>query len=184
MGNDYYDTNEHWVAHGRLTAIRGEIFGYNEITRQYYDRYRLPVMHTETNTYEGPARTGCRALAPQGVGQRPAGAQQRHAIVGFTWYSLTDQVDWDTRLRARTMATCDALGLFDLDRTIRPVGSAYKQLIRDWREVLPAQSLCLTVPIAPLEPDGARDGGRTPPRADPSRTRMESSNQAGDHGQP
>ena len=27
----------------------GEIFGYYVITRQYYDRYHLPVMHTETN---------------------------------------------------------------------------------------------------------------------------------------
>jgi beta-glucosidase len=39
------------------------------------------------------------------------------------------------------------LGLFDLDRRIRNVGRAYKQLIADWRNVLPASSVCLTVPI-------------------------------------
>jgi beta-glucosidase len=39
------------------------------------------------------------------------------------------------------------LGLFDLDRKIRNVGKAYKQLIADWRNVLPAQSVCLIVPI-------------------------------------
>ena len=39
------------------------------------------------------------------------------------------------------------LGLFDLDRKIRNVGKAYKQLIADWRNVLPAQSVCLVVPI-------------------------------------
>ena len=50
MGNDYYVTNEHHVASNGSTSASGEIFGYNEITRQYYDRYRLPVMHTETNT--------------------------------------------------------------------------------------------------------------------------------------
>ena len=27
----------------------GEIFGYYVITKQYFDRYHLPVMHTETN---------------------------------------------------------------------------------------------------------------------------------------
>ena len=67
-------------------------------------------------------------------------------IVGFTWYSLTDQVDWDTALRQNN-GTVNPLGLFDLNRNIRPVGRAYQQLIRDWREVLPSQSVCLVVPI-------------------------------------
>jgi len=44
------------------------------------------------------------------------------------------------------------VGLYDLDRNPRPVGKAYKQLIADWREVLPAQSVCLTVPLAPYRP--------------------------------
>jgi len=67
-------------------------------------------------------------------------------LVGFTWYSLTDQVDWDTALRENN-GNVNALGLFDLDRKIRPVGIAYKELVRDWMEVLPTQSVCLQVPI-------------------------------------
>ena len=67
-------------------------------------------------------------------------------IVGFTWYSLTDQVDWDTALRHRNNRV-NPLGLYDLDRNIRNVGRAYRQLISDWRNVLPTQSLCLTVPV-------------------------------------
>jgi hypothetical protein len=39
------------------------------------------------------------------------------------------------------------LGLYDLDRNIRQVGTAYRQLMADWREVLPAQSVCLVVPV-------------------------------------
>ncbi len=54
MGNEYYATNEHLVAPNGSTSASGEIFDYNEITRQYYDRYRLPVMHTETNRNESP----------------------------------------------------------------------------------------------------------------------------------
>ena len=53
-------------------------------------------------------------------------------IVGFTWYSLTDQVDWDSALRENN-GNVNALGLYDLDRKIRPVGSAYQKLIADWR---------------------------------------------------
>ena len=68
--------------------------------------------------------------------------------VGFTWYSLTDQVDWDTALREQN-GNVNPLGLFDLDRNIRNVGRAYKKLIKDWREVLPASSLCLIVPVVP-----------------------------------
>ena len=54
MGNDYYYTNEHRVRADGSTAASGEVFGYHTITTQYHDRYRLPVMHTETNIWQGP----------------------------------------------------------------------------------------------------------------------------------
>jgi len=54
MGNDYYATNEHRVAENGTMQASGEVFGYDEITRQYYERYLLPVMHTETNVAQGP----------------------------------------------------------------------------------------------------------------------------------
>ena len=34
-------------------------------------------------------------------------------IMGFTWYSLTDQVDWDTALREDN-GTVNECGLYDL----------------------------------------------------------------------
>jgi len=67
-------------------------------------------------------------------------------IVGFTWYSLTDQVDWDSALRENN-GRMNPVGLYDLDRNIRPVGTAYQPLIADWYQVLPTQSMCLQVPI-------------------------------------
>jgi hypothetical protein len=146
MGNDYYVTNEHRVCADGSTRASGEVFGYDEITRQYYDRYRLPVMHTETNLNEGPRgdeavdwlwKQWANVLRVRNNGV---------PIVGFTWYSLTDQVDWDTALREDN-GRVNPLGLYDLDRTIRAVGRTYKQLIQDWREVLPAQSVCLHVPV-------------------------------------
>jgi beta-glucosidase/6-phospho-beta-glucosidase/beta-galactosidase len=146
MGNDYYQTNEHRVAADGSTRAAGEVFGYHVITRQYHDRYRLPVMHTETNLWQGP--NGDEAVNwlwkewANVLRVRNDGVP----ITGFTWYSLTDQVDWDTALR-ENRGTVNPLGLYDLDRNIRPVGQAYKQLIADWRQVLPAQSVVLQVPV-------------------------------------
>lgn len=148
LGNDYYWTNEHRVHADGLTCSAGEVFGYSEITRQYYGRYGLPVMHTETNFREGPNgdeavnwlwKEWANVLRLRNVGI---------PTVGFTWYSLTDQVDWDTALREQN-GNVNPLGLYDLDRNIRRVGQAYKELIAAWRDVLPAQSLCLSVPIVP-----------------------------------
>lgn len=146
MGNDYYASNEHRVWEDGHSAAAGEVFGYDELTRQYYDRYRLPVMHTETNFAQGPSGdeavywlwkewANVLRLRNDGV-----------PILGFTWYSLTDQVDWDTALREAN-GHVNALGLYDLERNIRPVGKAYQKLIADWRDVLPTQSVCLRVPI-------------------------------------
>jgi len=146
LGNDYYYTNEHRVHPDGMTESSGEVFGYTEITRQYYDRYRLPIMHTETNLKEGP--DGNEAV--QWLWKEWASVLRLRnegiPTVGFTWYSLTDQVDWDTALREQN-GNVNPLGLYDLDRNIRAVGKAYKQLIKDWREVLPTSSVCLSVPI-------------------------------------
>jgi beta-glucosidase len=146
MGNDYYITNEHRVRENGSTVASGEVFGYNEITRQYYHRYKLPVMHTETNVNEGPrGEEGVYWLWKEWANVLRV-RNDGVPIVGFTWYSLTDQVDWDTALREEN-GTVNPLGLYDLNREIRAVGRAYKQLIIDWKTVLPTQSVCLRVPL-------------------------------------
>lgn len=135
MGNDYYVTNEHMVHEDGTTSASGEILGYYVITHQYFNRYKLPVMHTETNIIEPNSVVwlqkqwaNVRKLKYDGV-----------PIFGFTWYSLTDQIDWDSALRFDN-GNVNALGLYNLDRKIRPVGIAYKKLIEEWRESLENES--------------------------------------------
>ncbi len=146
MGNDYYLTNEHRVSADGSSRASGEVFGYDGITWQYYDRYRLPTMHTETNF----ADYGDGQLSVDWLWKQWASVLRVRndgiPMVGFTWYSLTDQVDWDTALREDN-GKVNPLGLYDLDRNIRPVGRAYKQLIADWAMVLPTQSVCMVVPL-------------------------------------
>jgi beta-glucosidase/6-phospho-beta-glucosidase/beta-galactosidase len=156
MGNDYYETNEHRVSSDGLAKPSGEVFGYDEITVQYYTRYLLPVMHTETNLAQGPTgeesvnwlwKEWANVLRVRNKGI---------PIVGFTWYSLTDQIDWQFALREERNLI-HPVGLYDLNRKIRPVGKAYKKLIQSWSKVLPTQSVCLKVPV--VSPHSYRQGG-------------------------
>ena len=115
-------------------------------------------MHTETNFAQGPSgdeavhwlwKEWANVLRVRNDGV---------PIVGFTWYSLTDQVDWDTALREDN-GRVNPLGLYDLDRNIRAGGQGLQEdRSREWRDVLPTQSVCLRVPIfSPREADMARD---------------------------
>ena len=131
LGTDYYRSNEHHVeADGSMHPV-DELLGYTVIAREYAERYRLPLMHTETNRDQGPhGDEACAWLARQWAlvrGLMRAGV----AVTGFTWYSVTDQVDWNIELRAQR-GVVNPRGLFDLDRKIRPVGEAYRKLIADW----------------------------------------------------
>jgi beta-glucosidase/6-phospho-beta-glucosidase/beta-galactosidase len=148
MGNDYYVTNEHRVFADGSTIASGEVFGYDGITWQYYSRYHLPVMHTETNFAQGPNGDEAVFWLWKEWANVLRVRNDGIPIVGFTWYSLTDQVDWDSALR-EDRGHVNPLGLFDLDRRIRPVGQAFKKIVSEWGDVLPTQSVCLRVPVYP-----------------------------------
>ena len=135
MGNDYYVTNEHLVYADGRTQASGEIFGYYVITSQYFRRYKLPIMHTETNIRMPACKewlfkqwANVHRLKHDGV-----------PVVGFTWYSLLHQVDWDTALRDDA-GVVNELGLYDLNRKIMPVGEAYKELIVQWKDIIVEES--------------------------------------------
>jgi len=139
MGNDYYITNEHLVKADGSVVPSGEIFGYYVITGQYYRRYHLPVMHTETNIKD--ESRSVEWLLKEWANMHRL-KQDGVPILGFTWYSLTDQIDWDTALREDN-GTVNPCGLYNLDRKIRPVGKAYRKLIGQWGDVLPTESTSL-----------------------------------------
>jgi beta-glucosidase/6-phospho-beta-glucosidase/beta-galactosidase len=125
LGVDYYTWNEKLInAEGKPESL-GELFGWYVITRQYYERYDTPVMHTETNVMDA-------AQAPGWLWRQWHNVQlirkDRVPVIGFTWYSLQDQVDWDVGL-AKANGNVNPVGLFDLNREPRPVAQAYKQLL-------------------------------------------------------
>ena len=130
LGVDYYEWNEKLVDQdGRKRAL-GELFGWYVIANQYWERYQRTMMHTETNRIDA-------SDAPRWLWRQWHNVQLlRHAgvpLVGFTWYSLTDQVDWGIAL-AEADGGIDPVGLFDLNRDARPVGLAYMHLIEMHRD--------------------------------------------------
>ena len=111
----------------------------------YYDRYRLPVMHTETNLNEGPRGTGpSTKLSGSGGPACSALLQRRRAIVELHLVLAHRPGRPGTSRSAARRGTVNPLGLCDLDRNLRAVGRACKTHPR-WRRVLPTQSACLRI---------------------------------------
>ena len=131
LGMDYYPTCEHRVSSTGRTTTHRKGQGFFSLATEYYDRYRIPLFHCETNRV---SRLGVQWLNEQWsdvLALRAAGVP----VHGFTWYSLTDQVDWQHALRVERN-DLHPVGLFDLDRKQRPVGEAYKKLIRDYSPIV------------------------------------------------
>ena len=127
LGLDYYATCEHRVAStGRRTPARSRR-GLRSLAREYHDRYRIPLFHCETNRTPPDAEAWLVEQFEDVLSLRREGIP----VFGFTWYSLTDQMDWHIALRERRNEV-HPVGLLDLDRRERPVGAAYRALVQRW----------------------------------------------------
>ena len=137
LGIDYYEWNEKLVNSDGHLEMLGELFGWFVITMQYYKRYQRLVMHTETNTADAEE-------APNWLWRQWHNVQLIRKngvpVVGFTWYSLLDQIDWNIGL-SKPLGNVFPVGLFDLNRDPRPVAQAYKYLIEMYSsETLPREA--------------------------------------------
>ena len=131
MGNDYYGRNECIITPDGQRRTADDVLGWYQITRTYYERYRKPVMHTETNVFDADD-------APTWLWKQWLNVLRMRAdgvpVLGFTWYSLTDQIDWDVELTER-LGHVNACGLYDLDRKPRPVAAAYRMLLEEFGQI-------------------------------------------------
>ncbi|HEV7906066.1 MAG TPA: family 1 glycosylhydrolase [Pyrinomonadaceae bacterium] len=131
MGNDYYGRNEKILKPDGSMCIAEDVMGWYQITKEYYLRYRKPVMHTETNVFDADeAPTWLWKQWINILRMRKDGVP----VLGFTWYSLTDQIDWDIGL-TKKRGTVNACGLYDLKRKPRPVAAAYRALLEEFGQI-------------------------------------------------
>ena len=136
LGTDYYPTCEHRVsATGRCTTSRRAV-GFRTLAMQYYRRYEIPLFHCETNRVSHHAVEWLDEQWRDFMHLRSVGVPVR----GFTWYSLTDQIDWQYALRYERNHL-HAVGLYDLNRRPRPVARRYREIIGQWSSVLAVPAL-------------------------------------------
>ena len=125
MGNDYYGRNEKVLLPDGSLHSGEDVHGWYNIAKIYHNRYYKPIFHTEINVFDAEA-------APSWLWKQWANVLNARRdglpVVGFTWYSLIDQVDWDIGLSEKR-GKINPCGLYDMDRNPRPVESAYRQLI-------------------------------------------------------
>jgi len=124
VGLDYYPGNERLVD-GEREIAAPERRGFAAVAREYQERYGLPIWLAETNTTDDRAIAWFTELWNDTIHLFDTGVP----IEGFCWYSLTDQVDWDTALREPNDRV-NPLGLVDLDRQRRRLAELYEAVAR------------------------------------------------------
>ena len=132
LGMDYYANNERTIAEDGTHMEEGLMLGWAPITLDYYDRFRRPLMLTETNTLDDGHGRSVEWLLQT---WHQANCLRHHGVpvLGYTWYSLIDQVDWDIAL-GEVLGNVNPVGLFDLNRDARPAAQAYRRLIEAFRD--------------------------------------------------
>jgi len=126
LGMDYYSDNERTVQRDGSLSMEGAMLGWSVIALDYYHRYFRPMMLTETNTIDcGNGEISRWLLRTWHQAQH----LRHHGVpmIGYTWYSLIDQIDWQIQLREiRDEVTPN--GLYTLARQPRQAAGIFRDL--------------------------------------------------------
>lgn len=115
LGLDYYIQSEMLYRGGKaVIAPKGVRVGIAEVVREYYRRYNVPVMITETDRHDTfeVRLDWLEDLNKELLQLRREGIP----MVGCCWWPAVDHIDWDT-------------GLTEMNENINPVG--LYQLVRE-----------------------------------------------------
>lgn len=121
------------TVHGRRDeplTIDERVAAYEREARRWHARYQRPFWVAETSNLgldvgDGPAWLDGLVVTVDRL--RADGLPMR----GVCWYSRGDQYDWHTIL-TRPVGEVTEVGLFDADRSPRPVAAAYAALAHRW----------------------------------------------------
>ena len=111
VGLDYYPHSEWWYDDRGGHAPSPRPRGFAALARRYADRYRRPLLLSETNIRGFPSdrATWLRLMLEQYENAVADGVDLR----GFCWFPTIDSADWDSLL-ARSAGRIDPVGLVSL----------------------------------------------------------------------
>ena len=136
LGVDYYATCEHRISSTGHSTTSRKPMGFQRLAAAYHHRYGLPIFHCETNCVSERAVDWLDQQWGELMALRASGVP----VKGFTWYSLTDQIDWQHALRVERNEL-HPVGMYDLQRRIRPVGERYREIVGAWRARLERETM-------------------------------------------
>jgi len=128
-GHDFYPVSVH--VHGtraEALTIDERVAAYDQEARRWHRRYGRPFWVAETSNLGLPASDGTAwlaALVATLENLRSDGLPAR----GICWYSRGDQCDWQSML-TRPVGDVTEVGLFDSQRSPRPVAAAFASLAK------------------------------------------------------
>ncbi len=130
IGLDYSPAREQTVIFTGRSACTSAPRGFPSLAAELWNRYRVPLFHTETTDVRGDAVTWLDQQWSDVHRLRAAGIP----LHGFTGSLLTDRVGYQSQAkrRGRTPATPASVGLCDLNRKIRPAGERYRTIALEW----------------------------------------------------
>lgn len=94
-----------------------------ELIEEYWERYPLPLLHTEVNGVPGSAEQLCQATYDALARLR----QQGYPILGMGWYGDELQIGWPSLMRGPEAYAEYPVGLFYKGQ-LQPVGQLYADL--------------------------------------------------------
>ena len=137
MGVNYYPQWSYSVMRGAAGgqeefAINGGPGILDEHLRRFWEKYRLPMMITETSvkgtSWEKTAWLNESIAVVRGAIE--SGIDMR----GYTWFPMLDMIDWEYRNRSGGPEDfLIDLGLWDLNRRARTAVSTYRNIIETWQ---------------------------------------------------
>ena len=115
LGLDYYSHSEiAWTKHGRATTH--PVAGFASVALDYAERYRRPVMLSETNLRGtvGDRIGWLRFMVEQSAILQEKLKALGLSFEGFCWYPYIDSTDWDSLVREARRAI-DPQGIYWLE---------------------------------------------------------------------
>jgi beta-glucosidase len=132
LGVDYYAHNQwHWTAAAVGTTVPPAPPPFSELLREYWERYRLPLVVGETNIRGGPSDRA--TWLKYTLEQCELAARAGIPVVGYCWFPFVDSCDWGSIL-CRSEGAVDPVGAVsladDLERISTSMTGAYARAAR------------------------------------------------------